>query len=177
MLILETSAPVVPIVEMRTYLRIETDAEDAVLAGLVRAATSLVEAWTGRLLIERGATETFPEGLGELRLSAGPVIRVGEVAALSPDDEAVPLADDAWRLIRQRDSSATILLLRHVEGEVRVSYRAGMAADWNGLPEAIRLAVLRAAGHLHANRDGAGDAGLPGAVCQMLAPWRRLRLN
>ncbi|WP_448582477.1 head-tail connector protein [Thermaurantiacus sp.] len=177
MLRLDVAAPVVPILELRTYLRIETDAEDAVLAGLGRAATSLVEAWTGRLLIERVATEIFPDGALLLRLSASPVRDVTEVARLVAGAAALPLPAGEWTLLRHRDDAADIQLARAVEEQVAVTYRAGMAADWNGLPDALRLAVMRAAGHLHANRDGANDAGLPAAVCQLLAPWRRLRLN
>ncbi len=177
MLTLETAVLPVPIVELRTYLRIETDAEDALLAGLIRAAASQVETWLGRLLLERTATERFADPGETLRLTAGPVAAVSAVTLTPPGGEPAPLAEADWRLVQRRDGAAEIQLLRGVEGEVRVTYRAGMAADWNGLPEELRLAVMRAAGHLHAHRDAAEDAGLPGAVRQLLAPWRRLRLN
>lgn len=177
MLTMGPAAPVVPIVELRTYLRIETDAEDAVLAGLIRAATSMVEAWLGRLLVERSVTERFDDPAGALRLSAGPVAAVSAVTLTPPGGDDGPLAEGDWRLVRQRDGAAEIRLLRGIEGALTVSYRAGMAADWNGLPEALRLAVMRAAGHLHLNRDGADDSGLPLAVRQLLAPWRRLRIT
>ena len=61
-------------------------------------------------------------------------------------------------------------------GRVRVSLSAGLSADWAGLPEPVRLGILRLAAHIHAHRDAADDVGPPAAVAALLRPWRRLRL-
>ena len=63
----------VPLAEIRAWLRIEGSGEDAILAGLARAAADACEAFTGRLLIARAAEETIPAPRGWTRLTAAPV--------------------------------------------------------------------------------------------------------
>lgn len=177
MLTMEAAPPVAPLGEAKAYLRIETDAEDAVLAGLMRAATGLVEAWLGRLLVARAVEERFASAGAEARLSAGPVIALLELFATDATGGEVAVEPGDWRLDLGPAGDGTVTLLRGPGRLRRARYRAGMAEDWNGLPDPLRLAVLRTVGHLHAHRDGSAEAGLPASVCQMLAPWRRLRLS
>ncbi|MGL6043737.1 MAG: hypothetical protein ACRC1J_07415, partial [Sandaracinobacteroides sp.] len=61
--------------------------------------------------------------------------------------------------------------------ELIVRYRAGMGADWNWVPEVLRLSVIRAAAHFHTHRDSPDDPGVPPAVRRMLGPWRTRRLR
>src|SRR3546814_2135654 len=56
-------------------------------------------------------------------------------------------------------------------GRVDVTFMAGLATDWAGVPEAIRQGAVRLAAHMFAQRDGEGSA--PPAVVS--APWRRWR--
>jgi uncharacterized phiE125 gp8 family phage protein len=171
------AAAIAPLAEVRTYLRIETDAEDAMLAGLLQAATSLVEAWVGRLLLRRIVSEVATPAAGLVRLSASPVGAVLRVARGGGGAEEVVLEPADWERTATGDGRAAIALRAAVSGPVRVTYEAGLAADWNGLPEGLRLGVLRTAAHLHANRDGALDPGLPPTVRQLVLPWRALRLS
>ena len=60
-------------------------------------------------------------------------------------------------------------------GAVRVTYRAGLAADWARVPEPLALGLVRLAGHLWTVRDG--DAAPPAAVAALWSPWRRMRLG
>jgi len=60
---------------------------------------------------------------------------------------------------------------------IRVSYRAGMAADPNGLPEALRHGIVRLTAHLYGSRDRAEAQGPPASVTALWRPWRRLRLR
>jgi hypothetical protein len=62
-------------------------------------------------------------------------------------------------------------------GRVEVTATAGLAPEWEALPEAIRLGVLRLVGHLHLYRDSADDRGPPAAVAALLRPWRRMRFG
>lgn len=50
-----------------------------------------------------------------------------------------------------------------------------LAADWNAVPEGVRVGVLQLVGRLYAGRDGLPKGELE-AVAASLAPWRRLRL-
>jgi uncharacterized phiE125 gp8 family phage protein len=58
----------------------------------------------------------------------------------------------------------------------RVAVEAGLAEDWNGVPEPLRQGIVRLTAHLYAHRDAAGDAGPPAAVAALWRPWRRMRL-
>jgi uncharacterized phiE125 gp8 family phage protein len=175
MRVVETGAPAAALAELKAYLRIEDAHEDALLAGLLRAATEIVEAMLGVLLFEREVEERGPLTAGALVLSAEPARSLVAVVLEGPDGpETVTGAtfevsrEGVGRLQVQGVPEASL---------VRVRYRAGMGADWNWVPEALRLAVLRAAAHFHAHRDGADDAGLPPAVRRMLAPWRTRRVR
>jgi uncharacterized phiE125 gp8 family phage protein len=59
---------------------------------------------------------------------------------------------------------------------VDVTFTAGIAADWGGLPETIRHGIIRLAAHLHAVRDAPEDVGPPAIVAALWRPWRRMRL-
>src|SRR3546814_2145352 len=58
---------------------------------------------------------------------------------------------------------------------IRVRYQAGMAADWNGVPEPLRQGIVRLVAHMHLHRDG--DQSPPAAVAALWRPWRRMRLK
>ena len=59
--------------EAKAYLRIDGEEEDALIAGLVRSATSLCEGFCGQALIARAVTETVPAAAVWRRLSVTPV--------------------------------------------------------------------------------------------------------
>jgi hypothetical protein len=59
---------------------------------------------------------------------------------------------------------------------VHLAYRAGLAPNANGVPEAIRQGIVRMVQHLHEARDGAGTPP-PAAVAALWQPWRRLTLG
>ena len=60
----ESGALAAPLAELKAYLRIAHDDEDAVLAGLLRGASALCEQFVGQWLIARDARETVGGGGG-----------------------------------------------------------------------------------------------------------------
>lgn len=171
----ESGAPAAALAELKAYLRIEDAREDALLAGLLRAATETVEAMLGVLLFEREVEERGPLKDGGLTLTGEPARSLVSVTLESADgfETAVPGTFEVTR-----DGVGRVQVAGEGPGAVvKVRYRAGMGADWNWVPEVLRLAVLRAAAHFHAHRDGADDGGLPPAVRRMLAPWRSRRVR
>lgn len=166
--------PVAAIAELKAYLRIESGDEEPLLVAVLRAATETVEAMLGVLLVEREVVEQGPVCAGRFALSAEPVRGLESVVRAG---ETEPLPEDAAALELLRGGAGRVTLALPEGTRVEVRYRAGMATDWAWLPEALRLAVLRAAAHFHAHRDGADDAGLPAAVSRMLSPWKRRRVR
>ncbi len=169
--------PAAALDELKAFLRVEGAAEDAVLAQLLAAATETVEAIVGRVLIEREIEEIAIVRRGRARLGHEPVRSLVTVEQRGPDGQwaGVPGA----RLEPGADGSAHVVAdaLGDEPVEVRLVYRAGVAVDWNWVPEALRLAVLRAAAHFHAHRDAPDDPGLPAAVARLVQPWRARRLT
>lgn len=161
----------------RSWLRLGATIDDAVVAQLVRAATNICEAFIGQWLIARAAEETVPLDGGTIRLSARPVVAVDAVMLLLPGGGATTLGETGYRALIARDGTATIMV--HDRGEAaraRIAYRAGMAAEANGIPEAIRQGIVRMTQHLHDARDG-GGAAPPAAIAALWQPWRRLTLG
>ncbi len=173
--VVERAAPAAAMAELKAHLRLEDGAEDALLAGWLRAATEAVEAELGQLLIMRGVEEVCLMRFGAVRPTLGPVQEVEAVELL--DGEGTWLALDATRFVLKAAGTARVLLPGSADGsEVRIRYQAGLGTGWNDLPELLRLAVVRLAAHFHANRDSDDAAGMPPAVRQLLGPHRVRRL-
>lgn len=177
MLTTEKVPPAVALGELKAFLRIEDSAEDALLAGLLRAATETVEAMLGLLLFERDVEERGVVRNGKLALTAEPARTLVAARAEFPDgtQRALDAAEAAFRTDRHGTGQLSVPGL--VDGtDLVVRYRAGMASDWNWVPEALRLAVIRVAGHFFRHRDGPDDPGVPPTVRRMISPWRARRI-
>lgn len=168
----------VPLAEAKAYLRINVSDEDALLAGLLRAASDMCEAFTGRALVERAVAEVLAAPTIWTRLGAAPVRAIQGVEALAEEGTATALAATAYALDVDAAGDGWVRLLQVAGAKrIRVSYQAGMASDSNGLPEALRHGIVRLAAHLYVHRDRADGAGPPAAVTALWRPWRRLRLK
>jgi uncharacterized phiE125 gp8 family phage protein len=163
--------------EARSWLRLGATIDDAVVAQLLRAATSICEAYIGQWLIVRTATEILPLRDGAARMAARPVGAVETVTLLSPDGGEAMLGASDYRLVHEAGGAARLTIA--VPGgadRVRISYRAGMAEGVNDIPEAIRQGIVRMTQHLHDARDGAGETP-PAVIAALWQPWRRLGLG
>ena len=175
---IDRAPPAAALAELKAYLRIESSQEDALLAGLLRAATETVEAMLGLLLFEREVDERGVVGSGGMRLAAEPARSLVSVETVGAGGELAAVADGTVRLRTGAHGEGRIEAPDLPDGaSIRVRYRAGMAADWNWVPEVLRLSVIRAAAHFHAHRDAPDEPGVPPAVRRMLAPWRARRIR
>ncbi|QCB56083.1 hypothetical protein E5675_17680 [Sphingopyxis sp. PAMC25046] len=163
--------------EARGWLRLGATIDDAVIAGLVRAATNICEAFIGQWLVVRAGEEEAQLSAERILLGARPVIGVDGVTLLSADGSEIPLGEDAYRVTIARDGSACVTVTDpESAARVRIAYRAGMAEGANGIPEAIRQGIVRMTQHLHDARDGTG-VGPPAMIAALWQPWRRLTLG
>lgn len=169
--------PIVTISEAQAFVRIEIGEEEALLAGLIRSASALCEAFLNQVVIARDFELELPASGGWERVPLTPVrsitqarsIGVNGVETLLPSSGyAVDIdsSGDGWVRMAQADGAT----------RVRVSGTAGMADDQNGVPEPIRQGVLRLVAHLFTARDGDGGEP-PAAVSALWRPYRRLRLS
>ncbi|APZ99063.1 hypothetical protein BWQ93_11600 [Sphingopyxis sp. QXT-31] len=177
---IEKGAAPVGVAEAKAWLRLGAGQDDAVVAGLIRSAADLCEAFTGQMLIARAVTEEMPVAAGWIRLIKRPVVAVEAVTGLVGGAETA-LAGDAWRCEIDRDGAARVRIDAPGDAtHVRMTYRAGLASEVNGVPEAIRQGLARMIQHLHEARSEArGEFGCapPAIVAALWQPWRRVRLG
>jgi len=168
----------VPLDQVKAFLRVSGSEEDALLAGLVRTASDLCEAFIRTALIDRDVEERIPASSAWTRLSLAPVRAIlglsaigagGEASALGADEHAVDIdsSGDGWVRVLRSDGP----------GRVLVRYRAGQASDWNGVPEPLRHGIVRMTAHLYTHRDSEDGGAPPAAVAALWLPYRRLRLS
>ncbi|MDR6834280.1 MULTISPECIES: hypothetical protein [unclassified Sphingopyxis] len=163
--------------EARGWLRLGSTIDDAVVAGLVRAATNICEAFISHWLVIRATEEVLPLRAGQVRLTARPVAMVETAVLLSPAGDETVLEAGGYRLRHGRDGSGQLMIAQPGDAErVRVTYRAGIAENPNGIPEAIRQGIVRMVQHLHDARDTAPVAP-PAAIAALWQPWRRMTLG
>lgn len=175
-LVAGTAGPlVVGLAECKAALRLDRDDEDALIAGHIRTAMALCEAFIGQWLIEREGEQRLVPDLAWQRLQVSPVQAVSGVflagAALeSPWESDIGADGTGWvRLIR--------LPAPVPAGALVVRFRAGIGVDWNDVPEPLRAGVVRLVSHLFSHRDAADAGPPPAAVAALWRPWRRMQLG
>jgi uncharacterized phiE125 gp8 family phage protein len=163
----------ISLAECKAYLRIGHDDDDAVIAGFIRTAMALCEAFTGQWLISRdGEARLVADGNWQ-RLPALPVNAISEVRdalgvlPVAQYEIDIDAAGCGWVCASARSAASA----------VAVRFRAGLAPDWNGLPEPLRQGMIRLVAHLYAHRDAADAGPPPTAVAALWRPWRRMRLG
>lgn len=168
--------PCVTMSEAQAYVRIETGEEEAVLAGLIRTASALCEAFLNQVVIVRDFTLELPASGAWERLDISPVRSITLVETVDANGAASALPGDSYAVDIGASGDGWVRVTRATSPlRIRVSGSAGMALDQNAVPEPIRQGVLRLVAHLFNARDGgAGDP--PAAVTALWRPYRRLRL-
>lgn len=178
--IVEQSPTVAPVSigEAKAFLRIANSEEDALLAGLVRSAAQMCEAFTGLVLIEREMAQVIPASSAWTKIGATPVRSIGGVAAIAADGVETALAAASYAVDIDANGDGWVRLTGAVgAGRLKVGFTAGLAADWNGIPEALRQGIVRLAAHLYTERDDAEGKGPPCAVSALWRPWRRMQFG
>jgi uncharacterized phiE125 gp8 family phage protein len=168
---LEAGPLVVGLAECKAALRLERDDEDAILAGHIRTAMALCEAFIGQWLITREAEQRLAADLAWQRLLAVPV---QAITGLYGGGSALT---DGWDSEIGADGCGWVRLLAMPAGGAAVRFRAGLANDWNDVPEPLRAGIVRLVSHMFSHRDAADAGPPPAAVAALWRPWRRMHLG
>ncbi len=193
MLIEETAIAdaALPVDQFKAHLRLgtgfaEDNVQDEVLKGFLRAAIAAIEARTGKVLI----TRDFSWSLSGWRDSESEVLPVAPVTAIGAVTETDAGGDEtvwdagAYRL--EQDSqrprlrpSASGLPAIASGGSVKITFTAGMAANWGGLPADLGQAVLLLAAHYYEYRDetALGGGCMPFGVTSLIQRYRTVRFG
>lgn len=164
--------------DLKAWLAITTAREDAALTGLLGAALEMCEAFTGTMPLAAECEEVLAASNRWQRLRTQPVQAITQVEALNmagarslldAGDYAIELDGDGGACLRLTNGFAV--------GRIAVRFAAGIAGEWQALPEGVRHGALRLAAHHYREREGPGAAPLPpAAVAALWRPWRRMRL-
>src|SRR5690349_24568126 len=94
----EMAPPIVTMAEAQAFARIETGEEEALLAGLVRSANALCEAFINQIVIARDFELDLPASGGWERVPVTPVRSIIAVDSVDPDGNATPLASHDYTM-------------------------------------------------------------------------------
>jgi uncharacterized phiE125 gp8 family phage protein len=182
------AAPAVPLNEVLEYLRVTSPDDEAVIAGMLSAATGWAEEWLERALVSQGwrlVLDEWPR-CGTIRIDRTPVIEVTSIGYTDPDGIAQQIDPADWLLdgasAPARLSPAPGTSWPAVRGQmaaIRVDFQAGYGDSWNDVPEPIRQAIMRLTAHFYDHRDtihiGGAVTDLPFHIKALLAPYRAWR--
>lgn len=164
--------------DVKNFMRIEHDQDDLAISGFIRSATSLCENFIGQALIQRTITEMLPVKREWQKLNHLPVQSIDQVARISMEGSAENLSSDAYVLDIDSMGQGWVRLQKDVEtSRIHVIYVAGLAIDWDGLPQTLWQGIIRLSGYLYTNRDGVDAGGPPSAVTALWRPHRKMRLT
>ena len=185
-----TSAPAqepVTVSEAKAHLRVDGEAEDALIASLILTSRLHIESALGLALITQSWRVTYdrwPEA-PQIELPLHPLQSVDEVRVIDPAGDAtvvsasqylVDIASQPPRLIRRTAIAVPGQPARGIE----IDFTAGFGDDPDDVPAPIRQALLLLVAHWYEHRDpievGAADTAVPAAVSQLLLPYRIARL-
>jgi uncharacterized phiE125 gp8 family phage protein len=165
-LVTAASPPPSALAELKAWLGITTGSDDAALTTLLATALEVCGDFTGLVPLLSDWRETV-EAAPRVALATRPVRAVS--AVLDAAQYEVVLTADGGCLLRFDDPPI---------GRLAVDLSAGLADDWDALPEAIRHGVIRLAAHQYRQRESDGAAPLPPAsVAALWRPWRVMRLG
>ena len=186
-----TGAPAlepVSVAEAKAHLRVDGEAEDALIASLILTSRLHIEAALGLSLITqswRMLIDRWPKGPA-LNIPMRPLQSIDEVRVLSASSAATTILPSAYDADL---SSAQPRLLRTgaalpqpgkpVHG-IEIDLTAGYGDAASDVPAPIRHALLILCTHWYENREpievGSPAAGIPSSVSDLLTPNRVAQL-
>jgi len=173
----------VSLAEAKLFLRVDHNAEDALIETLIAAAREAVEAGIGRALIKRRVRESLDiwrrEASRGAVLGLGPVTNVVAVRLLADNGAQSVIDPERYRIEGNRDRPRLVFppglpaTLRSAGG-IEIEYDAGYAEDAADLPIALRVATLQIVTALYEARQGEG--GVPDSARVLMRPFAPVRL-
>jgi len=174
----------VTLAQMRAYLRLDDDAEDDLVAALIKAARLVVEAAAGRQLVEQSwrlTLDRWPCRRAVL-LPLSPLIRIEHIRVFdrfgAPADLAAALyraerASDPPRIVVESAAPEPGLAAQGIEIDIVVGFGPAAGDVPPPLAQSVRMLVAR----WFQNRgDAPADLTLPAEIAALVAPYRRMRL-
>ncbi|MBF9232059.1 head-tail connector protein [Microvirga alba] len=173
----------VSLADMKAYLRVDDDAEDDLITGLIKAARLIVEAVSRRILIAqnwRVMLDRWPQDQTVL-LPLSPLLSVESVKVFDASGVSTEVTIDSIESDLSSDPPRLIVRSAPNPGRARngiaIDVRVGYGDSPDSVPATLRLAIKIVVAHWFENRgDVAGDQVLPAEALALIAPFQRARL-
>ncbi|MFG1423909.1 head-tail connector protein [Roseixanthobacter liquoris] len=179
------SAEPLTLAEAKAFLRIDTDAEDAVVSALIAAARQWVESETHQILLHqtwRLTRDAWPPS-GLIAAPLAPVRAVLAARIVAGDGAATELPLDLFTVRGTRMPPLIAVDLTRAPvpsrplGGIVLELQVGYGATAAGVPADLLQAVRQLVAFLHEHRDEPGDQGrMPDSILALLRPYRAVRL-
>lgn len=159
--------------EVKDYLKIDHTEEDALLKGLIEAASGLVEQETGRSLLTRtwqlhSLGVDLPDGSLRLSLPFPPLQSVITVRSVDPLARILP--KERYTVEGERPLPS---LKIHSFGETfEVVYKAGYGEQKTDIPPPLRQAILLLVAEMYEQRTATATLKEHSFVHALLRPYR-----
>lgn len=161
-----TSEPV-SLAEAKAHLRVEHDADNLLISGLIAAARETVEAETGRQLVTATWTlklDEFPTDEEEIVIRHPPLSSVSSITYLDADGASQTFNSSSYqvdttgvfgRIVLAPDASWPVTESDRINA-VTVTFIAGQAVA--SVPEAAKVAIKFLVGHWYENREAGSES-------------------
>lgn len=191
MLVEQTTVPAeaLPVAAFKDHLRLGTGfaddgVQDGVLMAHLKSAIAAIEGRTGKILLRRRFLWqiTAWRDFGRQALPVAPVIAITQVAIVDRHGASSVLDPGRYRLEHdgQRPrlvANSLSLPLIPMNGTAEITFEAGYAEDWAGLPADLGQAVLMLAAYFYETRGvSAGSPSIPFDVSILIDRYRTVRL-
>lgn len=164
--------------ELKQWLGISREAEDALLTGLLSASLDLCEAFTRQMPLEAVCEELHSPSASWFSLKTAPVRAITAINAVAADGTRTPIDPVGFEVDILADGTGRARIMRPAHsGIVAVTFVAGLAAGWDALPETLKHGIIRLAAHHYLSRDAADRDGPPASVTALWRPWKRLGIQ
>lgn len=174
----------VSLVEAKAFLRLDADAEDALVTTLIAAARLHVEGTTGRALVRQGwraVLDAWPAGRA-VTLPVAPLLELTEIRVFDEQDDEHVISIGQFQA-ELGVVPARLLLPGTVSGMPELRERLGIEIDHVAgfgnaadVPRDLKQAVLALVAHWFEHRDAVADAAAPAGFDRLVAGYRQVRL-
>jgi len=152
--------------QVKAWTRIDDNASDAELAGLMQAATKRAEVIMDRPIIQREYTLTLDDLPTAISLPGTPAQSVTSITYIDTDGTLQTLASNQYQVDLGGEYKhgrivpaygITWPAVRKIPETITVVYQAGYGPDWNSVPADIQQAIAYMVGHYYDMRDIVGE--------------------
>lgn len=154
--------------EARNFSRIDSTADDSLIANLITAARDHAENYTNRALVSQEWQMTLDaselQGSQVVCLPKGNILSISQLSYYDNEDTLIVLPVEAYRLSGNRlalnNGQSWPSAVRDLDA-FEIRFFAGYGISPLDVPEAIRNAMKQLISHWYENREAAGDPILP----------------